>query len=61
MLKKIIICIVALTISPLYAFAKEDLPVPRWVSLNAEANMRKGPNTNASIDLSNYLKVIQWK
>ena len=49
MLKKIIICIVALTISPLYAFAKEDLPVPRWVSLNAEANMRKGPNTNASI------------
>ena len=49
MLKKIIIFIVALIIFPLHSSAKEDLPVPRWVSLNAEANMRKGPSTNASI------------
>jgi SH3-like domain-containing protein len=49
MLKKFTICIVALIIFPLHSFAKEDLPVPRWVSLNAEANMRKGPSTNASI------------
>ena len=49
MLKKFTICIEALIIFPLHSFAKEDLPVPRWVSLNAEANMRKGPSTNASI------------
>ena len=49
MLKKIIIFIVALIIFLPQSFAKEELPVPRWVSLNSEANMRKGPSTNASI------------
>ena len=46
-LKKIII-ITFLIFFPTSMFANE-LPVPRWVSLNAEANMRKGPSTNASI------------
>ena len=45
--KKIII-ITFLIFFPASMFANE-LPVPRWVSLNAEANMRKGPSTNASI------------
>ena len=48
MIRQTIIFIVVLIILPLNLFAK-DLPVPRWVSLNAEANMRKGPSTNASI------------
>ena len=48
MIRQTIIFIVVLIILPLNLFAK-DLPVPRWVSLNSEANMRKGPSTNATI------------
>ena len=45
---KKIITITFLIFFPASMFANE-LPLPRWVSLNAEANMRKGPSTNASI------------
>ncbi len=46
-LKKIII--IAFLVFLSNSIFANELPVPRWASLNSEANMRKGPSTNASI------------
>ena len=54
-MQKILISIFIILLSTVLVFPK-DLPVPRWVSLKGDANLRKGPSTDASIIYRYQLK-----
>ena len=54
-MQKILISIIIILLSTVLVFPK-DLPVPRWVSLKGDANLRKGPSTDASIIYRYQLK-----
>ena len=67
---KILIPIFLLLFTTYLANATNDFPVPRWVSLKGDANLRKGPHMLATIiyryEFPNYpMEIIQdagdWK
>jgi SH3-like domain-containing protein len=55
MTKHTIIILLILAFFPIKSFS-EEYPVPRWLSLKGDANMRKGPNINASIKFQYQFK-----
>ena len=41
--------------------SETGLPIPRWVSLKGDANLRYGPTTNAILFIVINTKATQWK